>query len=72
MLSAYDAADERQSLTARERELLASLARRPFTFSERRTLPNEYRALVRQGLAFWSHALVSATPAGLEVLERVG
>lgn len=72
VLSAYDAADERQSLNARERELLAALARRPLSLSERRTLPNEYRALVNKGLAFWSHSLVSVTPLGEEVLERVG
>lgn len=72
MLGAFDYADERQSLDAREREILRRLVREPLPFSERRTLPNEYRSLVNKGLAFWSHALVSATPKGEEVLERVG
>lgn len=67
----FDEVDERHSLTAREREILGALIAKPLPFNERRTLPNEYRSLVQKGLAFWSFNLVTATPKGEQVHERV-
>lgn len=67
-----DFVDERQSLTAKEREALAAIARRPVSYGDRRNTPSEWRALLAQGLIFWSHSLVSVTTKGEEVLERVG
>lgn len=59
------------SLTARERELLKTLAREPLPFRAPKTLPNEYRNLVNAGLAFQSATQVSITEKGRDVSERV-
>lgn len=72
VISASDFRDERQSLTAKERDALATLARQPLSYGDRRNTPPEWRALLAQGLIFWSHSLVSITTKGEEVLERVG
>lgn len=69
--TAYDFIDERQSLTAREREILASIDRKPIPYAEGRNWSNEYRALLSQGLIFHGMGLISITPKGEEVLERV-
>jgi len=70
--TAYDFIDERQSLTKREREILRSLNRKPMAYAEGRNWSNEYRALLGQGLIFHGMGLISITPKGEEVLERVG
>lgn len=72
MLSAFDLRDERQSLTARERECLETFARGAMTYNARRSWPSEWRTLLSQGLIFHSFNLISITPKGEEVLDRVG
>lgn len=70
--SPFDLRDERQSLGRREREILGSIARKPIAYAEGRNWSNEYRALLGQGLIFHGMGLISITPKGEEVLERVG
>lgn len=72
VIASADYQNERQSLTKAERDALASFARKPLNYSDRRNTPSEWRALLAQGLIFWSHSLVSITTKGEEVLERVG
>lgn len=63
--------DEFCSLTKPEREMLASLARAPYLYAQRRQWPSALAALVAKGLAFRSHRSFTITDLGLEVNERV-
>lgn len=70
--TAFDVRDERQSLTARERECLGVFARGAVRYNLGRNWPTEWRTLLSQGLIFQAHDLVSITPKGEEVLDRCG
>lgn len=72
MQTAHDWRDERQSLTAKERDVLASLGRAPIRYNVGRNMPNEYRTVIAKGLGFRSFNLITITPKGEETLERVG
>ena len=63
--------DEWHELSAGDRSLLRVLALGPITFTDRRQLPESYRRLCHQGLAFQSHNRLTITDLGSEVEELV-
>lgn len=63
--------DDRFNLTARERAWLAHLARGPMSWALRRQLPFGLVTLLHAGLAFRAGTLLTITPRGSDVLERV-
>lgn len=58
-------------LDARERATLAELDAKPVAYAAGRNMPEHFRALLAQGLAFRSHIGITITDKGREVLERV-
>lgn len=69
--SAWEMRDERQSLTARERQILVDLARGPMPYNQGRSMGNEYRVLLGQGLIFHALDFITITDKGRAVVERV-
>lgn len=63
--------NEYKVLDARERAALVELDGGPMAYAVGRNMPEHFRALLAQGLAFRSHIGITITDKGREVVERV-
>lgn len=61
----------RHTLSASEADALCGLAHELIPFAIGDHIPAEYRSLINHGLAFRSHAGITITDKGREVVERV-
>lgn len=63
--------DEFHSLERVDRDALGELSRGTYAISDQRQTPKRFLPLLARGLAFQSHAGITITRKGEEVLERV-